>query len=105
MGRAERRKASREERQNELLQMKSKAYARNVEQKIKNETRQQDIDFLMTCFALAEHRIHGFGRKRITKTVEYVCSLMDDILEDKATIDDYKRILEEKAKVRLRCNK
>ena len=85
--------------------MKSKAYARNKEQKIKNDTRQQDIDFLMTCFALAEHKVHGFGRKRITKTVEYVCSLMDDILTDKATVEDYKRILEEKARVKLRFNR
>lgn len=90
MGRAERR----------LAEKREKKTNKDVKRAV-NATRDFDIDILMTCFALAEHKMHGFGRKRISKTINCVCEMMDDILTDKATIEDYKKILEEKAKVRL----
>jgi len=90
MGRAERR----------LAEKREKKTNKDIKRAV-NATRNFDVDALMTCFALAEHKVHGFGRKRISKTISAVCEMMDDILTDKATIEDYKKILEEKAKVRL----
>ena len=94
MGRAERRLAEKRERKTST----------DVKRAVTN-TRNFDIEALMVCFALTEHRLHGFGRKRLTQTINYVSELMDDILKDRATIDDYKRILEEKAKIKIRVNR
>lgn len=94
MGRAERR----------LAEKRDKKTSKDVKRAV-NATRNFDVDALMTCFALAEHKLYGFGRKRITKSIVYINDLMDDILTDKATIDDYKRELEEKAKVRIAVKK
>ena len=94
MGRAERRLTAKREKQ-----------TRTDVKRAVNNTRNFDIEALLTCFALAEHKVYGFGRKRILRSMKYVSELMDDILTDKATIDDYQRILEEKAKVRIQVTK
>lgn len=101
MGRAERRKASREERMYEIAAMKNKKMGETIKQRAVDETRAFDIDMLMTCFALSERRLYRFGRKRISKSVNKVAELMNDILTGRATLDDYKKELESDAKVSL----
>lgn len=94
MGRAERR----------LTAKREKKTSTDVKRAV-NNARSFDIEALMTCFALSERRLYGFGRKRILRSVKYISELMDDILTDKATLDDYKRELEEKAKVKIQVVK
>ena len=86
MGRAERRLAAKREQKTSI-----------------RDVRNFDIDMLMTCFALSERRLYRFGRNRIAKSIGMVSKLMDDICSGKATLDDYKKELEEDAKVILKA--
>ena len=101
MNRAERRKAERDARVEEIEAMKKKKREDASKQKLIDETRAFDVDMLMTCFALAEHQLHGFGKKRISKSIAKVTELMVDILNDRATLDEYKEELASDAKVLL----
>lgn len=64
-------------------------------QKKSFKTSNFDVEALMTCFALAEHRLYGFGKKRIKRSWSCIEALMDDILNDNATLDDYKKELDD----------
>lgn len=101
MGRAERRRQERlqklEEKRNSVTL--NKEDLREIKEKISAEAAKSDVEILMTCFALAEHRLYGFGQKRILKSLQYIDALMGDILSDSKTIDDYRRELEEEAHV------
>ena len=104
MGRAERRKAERnkriENRKGKVLL--SRKEISEMKQKISNEAARYDVEILMTCFALAEHRLYGFGQKRILRSLRCKDELMGAILDDTATIDDYRRELNEKANVMVK---
>lgn len=106
MGRAERRKA---ERKNRIEGRKDKILITPEEltefkQKVRDEVSGYGTETLMTCFALAEHRIHGFGEKRIMKTLRYIEEvLMMDILNDKKTIEDYKQELVDETGLQIEC--
>lgn len=105
MGRAERRRRERMERienkKNEVV------LTRQDIAKMKSDISQRVSAFstesLMTCFALAEHRLHGHGYKRILKTINYVDELMNDILTGDALMEDYTKQLEEETGVVIQC--
>lgn len=101
MGRAERRRQERlqklEEKRNSVTL--NKEDLREIKEKISAEVAKSDVEILMTCFALAEHRLYGFGQKRILKSLQYIDTLMGDILSDSKSIDDYRTELEEEAHV------
>lgn len=105
MGRSERRKMERrnriEERKGKILM--SPQDIAEMKRDIYERTDDFKIEALMTCFALAEHRLYGFGSKRIMRSLQCIDELMGDILNDTKTIDDYKKELEENAGIIVRC--
>lgn len=107
MGRAERRRAERRER----IESKkgkislSKADVKKIKRDISETVSIYSVEALMTCFALAEHRLYGFGSKRILRSLGYIDGLMGAIIDDEATIEEYKRELEEEAGVAIKYEK
>lgn len=104
MGRAERRRLERRKRleSNRDYVTMSQDDIRRMKEKIREETQQYDVISLLTCVALAEHRVYGFGNKRILRTLEYVDRLMNDISKGEVTIDDYRKQLEEETRIVIR---
>lgn len=105
MGRAERRRT---ERRNRIQNRKgkyllSKADINQIKQKKSDDVSAYNVEALMTCFALAERRLYGFGKKRIFRTLQYIDDLMGAVLTDEATIDDYKKELQQEARVVIKC--
>lgn len=99
MGRSERRNLERrdriESRKGKLLV--SKGDLNRMKTEYLNDVTKNNVEALMTCFALAEHRIHGFGEKRIMRTLQYIDEMMGDIINDRTNIDELKKELEEEA--------
>ena len=106
MGRAEKRRLERrsriENRKDKVLMSRQDIaeMKKDVFQKVDNFR----IEALMTCFALANHRLYGHGAKRIMRSLNLIDELMCDIYDDKATIDDYKKELEDNAGVIVKCD-
>lgn len=106
MGRAEKRRLERrsriENRKDKVLMSRQDIaeMKKDVFQKVDNFR----IEALMTCFALANHRLYGHGPKRIMRSLNLIDELMCDIYDDKATIDDYKKELEDNAGVIVKCD-
>ena len=104
MGRAERRRKERFDRlasrKDSVLMGKDELHA--MRKNIVDRTSKYDVEALMTCFALAEHRLYGFGPTRIMRSLEYIDKLMGDVLNDSKTMEDYKRELEEEVGVAIR---
>lgn len=105
MGRAERRRLERrnriEDRKNKILLTRTDI--KRMKEEISTEASQYNVENLMTCFALTEHRLYGFGQKRILRTLQYIEDLMGPIAEGTKTIEDYKEELEKECKVVIRC--
>ena len=105
MGRAERRRA---ERKNRIESRKGKVLLsygeiNEIKRIASNDGSAYGVEALMTCYALSLRRLYKFGRKRISRSLKYINDLMDDILEDRATIEDYKQILENETGTIICC--
>lgn len=57
----------------------------------------------MKCFALAEHRLYGFGQKRIMRSLQYIDDLMGAIINDEVVMEDYMKELEDETGVIIKC--
>lgn len=106
MGRAEKRRI---ERQSRIENRKGKiplshSEISEIERSARQETSKYNVEALMSCFALAEHRLYGFGQKRIMRSLQYIDNLMGAILNDEATMEDYLKELENEAGVVIRCD-
>lgn len=104
MGRAERRRSERINRINSrkdklLIDKKDLADMRSD---IVDTVGKYDVEALMTCFALAEHRLFGFGMTRIIRSLEYVDELMGDVLKGAKSIDEYKQELTDETGVAIK---
>ena len=104
MGRAEKRRAERFER---IENRKGKVAMsideiRGLKRTIANDVSRFDVEALMTCFALAEHRLYGFDEHQIFESLQYIDQLYGEVLEDRATIDDYRDELEREVGVIVR---
>lgn len=103
MGRAERRKAERknriENRKNQVTM--SRQEIGEMKNDLVSSTSKYDVEALMTCFALAEHRLYGFGSKRVLRTLQYIDDLMGDIVNNSATIEDYKKLVKEEVGIAI----
>lgn len=105
MGRAERRRLERMKRIDEnksKISMPVHEY-NQMKRQVVSETLEYNVEALMTCFALTGRRLHGYGKKRIFRDLDYIDKLMGDIIEGKATMEDYKKELEDEAGVRITC--
>lgn len=104
MGRAERRRA---ERQNRIQDRKGKilispAEINKMKQDITYKASGYHTESLMTCFALAMAR-KGMSTDDIEDCLCYIDGLMNDILEDRKTMEDYFAELEEKTDLVVRA--
>lgn len=105
MGRVERRKAERYkriERSKEEITMTRQELA-EMRDKLSQNVLNYNVEALMTCFALAEHRLYGFGKTRILRSLQYIDDLMGEVNDGKASIEDFKRELEEETNVMIKC--
>ncbi len=105
MGRAERRRAERRERieNRKGKVMLSHGDINELKKTITHDASAYDVEALMTCYALALRRLYKFGRKRIARALNAIDDMMSDILEDKVTIEDYKKILENETGIIIKC--
>lgn len=106
MGRAERRMM---ERRNRIENHKNKISMtrdelRQIKKKVSTDVSDYNVELLMTCFALAEHRLYGFGKKRIFRSLQYIDELMGGINNDPTIVDEYKKELDVEAGVRIVCS-
>ena len=104
MGRAERRRA---ERSNRIEERKGKILMRpediaKMKKDISYEVSGFKTEALMTCFALVLAR-RGFDADDIGDCIVTINGLMDDILAEQATMDDYIRELEDETGIIVRC--
>lgn len=58
---------------------------------------------LMVCFALAERRVHKFGRKRIMDTLKYIDEMMGEINSGNKSIYDYHDELIDETGISIKC--
>lgn len=100
MGRAERRRMERsdriENRKGKLLMSKSDL------KDIRAEISENNVQILMTCFALANHRLYGHGQKRTLRTLTEVDRMMGEILDGTKTMDDFTRELREECEIEVK---
>lgn len=104
MGRAERRLAERKNRietKRNNVSMTRQEFG-EMKDSIRNDVSKYNVEALMTCFALAEHRLYGFGTKRVFRTLSYIDELMGNIVDGSATVEDYKKLLEEEVGVAIK---
>lgn len=104
MGRAERRRA---ERNNRIEERKGKILVSPAElNKIKHDIAHQasgyHTEYLMTCFALALHRNH-FDADQIADLIVEINGFMDALLNEEATMDDYIKELEDETGIIVKC--
>lgn len=106
MGRAEKRKIERRNRieENKDKVVMTKQELAKLKQDIRNETSAFTTEALMTCMALKDRRLRGYGQKRIMDDLQYVDELMGPIMSGEKTIDDYKRALREESNVVISCD-
>lgn len=106
MGRAERRRMERnnriEERKGKILM--SPQDINEMKRNIVQDVTDFKIEALMTCFALANHRLYGHGPQRTMRTLQYIDELMGPIATGEKTVEDYKQELEDEAKVIVKCD-
>ena len=92
MGRAERRRAERanriEERKGKILM--SKQDLGKMQDSIRQDISNFNVEAILTCLALALHRKFKFGPKRIMRVLNYIDELMGGVVDDIYTIVDYK---------------
>lgn len=105
MGRAERRRM---ERKNRIEDRKGKILMtphdiNEMKRNIVEDVADFKTEALLTCFALANHRLYGHGTKRTLRTLQYIDELMGPLLTGEKTIDDYKREAEEEVHISVRC--
>ena len=105
MGRAERRMAERRERidYNKHKVVMTRQEVGKLKNDLMDDISKYNVEALMTCFALTEHRLYRFGHKRILRTLQYIDDLMSAVNDGETTIEAYKRELEEEASVIIKC--
>lgn len=105
MGRAERRRAERRERidnRKGKILMTRKDIA-EMKKEISEYSSNYNVEALMTCFALTGRRLHGYGQKRILRDLQYIDDLMGEIINETATIEDFKKELEDETGMVIKC--
>lgn len=97
MNRAERRraeKAAKKEDKKIVLTMKEL-------ETIKTQVRVETATALVPCFALAEHRVHKFGKVRALRTLNYLDILMTSYINGTMKIEDFIKQCEDELGIRI----
>lgn len=101
MGRAERRRL---ERRNRIEDRKTKILMRpediaamkaKITEDVTENFGSYSTEALMTCFALANHRLYGHGWKRTMRTLQYIDEMMGPIADGTKTVHDLRKELED----------
>lgn len=104
MGRAERRLAERknriESRKDKILL--SRHELNNIRKDLSYKASGYSVKTLMACFALVLSR-RGFDEDYISEFLGSINDLMDDIIEGKATMEDYVKELEDTTGIVIEC--
>jgi len=102
MGRAERRKKERidriEARKDKIL------VSRDEISDMKHKVGEYKMEVLLTCFALANHRLWGHGATRIFRTLKTVEEMADAVLSGEVSMDDYICELKNEAGIIIRAD-
>ena len=97
MGRAERRRKERQERlefnQNSVRMTRDDI--RKVEENAQKGITAYSTEALLTCFILANRNLYGHDADQSMRTLEYIDELMGAVISDEATIEQYKREVED----------
>lgn len=104
MGRKLKRKLERNKRIAEKKESVQMTYQElnDLKRKTAEDQNAYTVDNMCMLFALAEHRIHKFGYKRIFRTLNYIETLMDPIIKGEKTFEEYAKELEEETKIKVR---
>lgn len=101
MGRQERRRL---ERKNRLEDRKTKILMRPEDIRAMKAKITEDVtenfgaystEAILTCFALANHRLYGHGWKRTMRTLQAIDEMMGPIADGTKTVQELKKELED----------
>lgn len=104
MGRAERRVKERNER---IMDRKDKILLTREElgrwkQHVSDDTANNSVEALMTCFAMALYKEHMYSQEEIMEIFYKIDDLMGAVINEEATISGYKKEMEE-AGIVVKC--
>ncbi len=105
MGRAERRRRERNDRirkRKEKILISREDLGR-VKREITDDISNFSVEVMMTAFALAEHRLYGFGAKRIMRSLEYIDGIMGEVGRGEATVEELAEQLKDETGVLIKC--
>lgn len=104
MGRAERRKAERQYQRDSKKDkiLISREELTEMRRNIADSVSEYSVEALLTCFALTERQLYGFGSKRVLRTLEHVDMLFGRILKGEVTMDEYAKLLEDEVGIAVR---
>lgn len=107
MGRAERRKA---ERQNRIEDKKGKIYLRPsdiaaMKRDISKRAAEFDVEALLTCFAQVLHDQYGFGPTRLMRALKQVDDTFGKVLNDELSVGEMQQRLQDETGIRISCGK
>lgn len=107
MGRQERRRL---ERKNRLEDRKTKILMRpediaRMKEKITEDVTENfgaySTEAMLTCFALANHRLYKHGRERTLRTLQYIDEMMGPIADGTKTVHDLRKELEDEVGIKV----
>lgn len=81
----------------------SKKDLSDLQDGIRQDISNFNVEAILTCLALALHRKFKFGPKRIMRVLNYIDELMGGIVDDIYTVDGYKQQLKEETGVVIKC--
>lgn len=104
MGREERRREERQKKkelskQNNMSRSRSKSNA--IVESLIHDVTEHNTRIFLTCLGLTLHDEYGFGKKRIMRTLEHIDHLTNDILTEKATIEELEERLHKETGVSI----
>lgn len=102
MGRKERRALERENRRNQKMPNNYRPKKKEIENII-NETSENNVELLMTCFGLSLYDEFGFGEKRITRCLNKVNDYMNKIINDEESLITLQKRLENNTGISIKC--
>ena len=95
MNRAERRRL---EKQNRARGIKKMIVDDNVQ-----ETENQRVEAILTCFVLAMHEEFGFGKKRCLRALKRVDSYMGTWVKDTESLKQLKQKVRDEVEIIITC--
>lgn len=106
MGRSERRRAERQQRleRNKII---NKLTQNGPTNEMINDAvhiaSANNVELLMTCFALSLHDEFGFKEKRISRCLNKVSEYMDKILNDETDLKELQKQLQDNTGIEIKC--